>query len=333
MILSSRPLRFLGTVIGGWIGVRALLLWPVSQVAPPLIQAIAPPALAEVASAAPPTRASAVPTSATGRIGRRTVLKFGRRLQSGATATRLPIAGSIEASAFAPAEAENLPGGTPPMPSLPAGTDRPPTFELSRWSGSAWAILRPDGRATPFASQLGGSQAGARIAYAVDGARRVAVYARASSAIDARQKEAAVGVDWRPTRAPVHLVAEQRIGIEGVRSGFAVGAVGGVGPTQLAGPVRVEGYAQAGVIFRDGREGYVDGSVRTTIAAGKRIDLGLGAWGGAQKGAARLDVGPTIGVTLPVERHALRLAIDWRQRVAGDARPGSGPALSLGTDF
>jgi hypothetical protein len=24
---------------------------------------------------------------------------------------------------------------------------------------------------------------------------------------------------------------------------------------------------------------------------------------------------------------------DWRQRVAGDARPGSGPAVSLGVDF
>lgn len=331
MIASSRPLRFLVVVLGGWIGVRVSLLWPgADELVPALVAAAAPKASA--ATPVTPARAAAVvsirraviPASAV-RMDRGPV-----QLQRLATAAPLPTLAMLTSSSQDTRPAASPPG--PIAPTLP-GIAPPPTFATSRWSGSAWAILRPDGRATPFASQLGGSQAGARIAYAVDEARRVAVYARASSAIDARQKEAAVGLDWRPTLAPVHLVAEQRIGIEGVRSGFAVGAVGGVGPTRLAGPVRVEGYAQAGVIFRDRREGYVDGSARTTIAAGKRIDLGLGAWGGGQKGAARLDVGPTIGVTLPVERRALRLSVDWRQRVAGDARPGSGPALSVGTDF
>ena len=30
---------------------------------------------------------------------------------------------------------------------------------------------------------------------------------------------------------------------------------------------------------------------------------------------------------------AIALALDWRQRVAGAARPGSGPALTLASDF
>lgn len=250
-------------------------------------------------------------------------------------AATAPPSASIRAASITPAgtnPVSTLDVALPPDP-LPLGVDPPPTFRTSPWSGSAWAILRPDGRATPFASQLGGSQAGARLAYALDANRRVALYARASAAIDAREREAAVGIDWRPTRLPIHLIAEQRVGIEGVRSGLAVGAVGGIGPTRVAGPIRVEGYAQAGVIFRDGREGFADGSLRLTVLAAKRIDLGLGAWGGAQHGAARLDLGPTIGVTLPVAKHALRLAADWRERVGGDARPGSGPALSLGVDF
>ena len=331
MIVSSRPLRFLVIVLGGWIGVRVALLWPdADELVPALVAAAAPKASAATAGRPPhaATELSARPPPAHTRAVRSHPPTIGVRQPDVATLTPALALHTVEPGGVTPTIAPSQ----PITPTLP-GTASPPTFAASRWSGSAWAILRPDGRATPFASQLGGSQAGARIAYAMDEARRVAVYARASSAIDARQKEAAVGLDWRPTRAPVHLVAEQRVGIEGVRSGFAVGAVGGVGPTRLAGPLRVEGYAQAGVIFRDGREGYVDGSVRTTIAAGKRIDLGLGAWGGAQKGAARLDVGPTIGVSLPVERHALRLSIDWRRRIAGDARPGSGPALSLGTDF
>jgi hypothetical protein len=36
---------------------------------------------------------------------------------------------------------------------------------------------------------------------------------------------------------------------------------------------------------------------------------------------------------LPVRSHSLRLSLDWRERVAGNAMPRSGPALTLGADF
>lgn len=320
----------MGAVIGGWVAVRTALLWPVAEIVPGLIHAVAPAAAAETAGRRGPFRAVDKPRQ------RRAVLVR--------TSPPLPVRASaaikggdgkgVAASdppSFAPVQA-TVRFDSSPDP-LPAGVDPPPVFAASRWSGSAWAILRPDGRATPFASQLGGSQAGARLAYALGGARRVALYARASTAIDAPEREAAVGVDWRPTRLPIHLVAERRVGIEGVRSGTAIGAVGGVGPTPLVGPLRVEGYAQGGVIFRDGREGFVDGSLRLTVPVIAHVDLGLGAWGGAQKGAARLDIGPTVGVAVPLAGRNLRLAADWRQRVAGNARPGSGPAVSLGMDF
>ena len=64
-----------------------------------------------------------------------------------------------------------------------------------------------------------------------------------------------------------------------------------------------------------------------------RIDFGAGIWGSAQRGAARLDIGPTIGVAVPIARRAIRLSADWRERIAGDARPGSGPAFTIGSDF
>lgn len=335
MILASRPLRFLALVFGGWTGARAVLLWP-AQIGPALVHAVAPTAVAAIPAtgAAPsrPTRwAKSVPVSAEPK-----------RLANGAFVEPSPVAQPGRAQppnvrAFGLTATPIAFDLTLPPDPMPPGVDPPPVFRHSegsaRWSGNAWAILRPDGRATPFASQLGGSQAGARLAYALGDARRVALYARASTAIDAAEREAAVGVDWRPTRLPVHLLVEQRIGIAGVRSGVAIGAVGGVGPTRVAGPLRVEAYAQAGVIFRDGREGFADGSLRLTGPVIARVDLGLGAWGGAQRGAARLDVGPTLGVTLPVAERALRVSADWRQRVVGDARPGSGPAVSLGLDF
>lgn len=329
MILASRPLRFLTAVIGGWVGIRAAMLWPVAVDTPRLIRSSAPRATA-ARPPAPPARS--VPSDPTESMVSPVRIAAFVRTRHRPVVRPVATAAVITSSAGAVPELAPIHASSP-TDSIVPGVDPPPTFRASRWSGSAWAILRPDGRATPFASQLGGSQAGARVAYAIDRARRVALYARVSTAIDVREREGAVGIDWRPTRLPIHLVAERRIGIEGIRSGLAVGAVGGVGPTRIAGPVRIEGYAQAGVIVRDGHEGFADGSLRLTVPVRGRIDLGLGAWGGAQRGAARLDLGPTIGVTLPVARRAFRLSADWRRRTAGAAKPGSGPAVSLGVDF
>ncbi|MDQ2891489.1 MAG: hypothetical protein M3R64_00165, partial [Pseudomonadota bacterium] len=63
------------------------------------------------------------------------------------------------------------------------------------------------------------------------------------------------------------------------------------------------------------------------------VDVGVGAWGGAQRGASRLDIGPSAGMVIPVGGTAVRVTLDWRHRIAGSAAPGSGPALSIGSDF
>lgn len=56
--------------------------------------------------------------------------------------------------------------------------------------------------------------------------------------------------------------------------------------------------------------------------------------GGAQKGAARLDVGPAASAAVGLgESGGARLAVDWRFRVAGSAAPKSGPALTLSAGF
>jgi hypothetical protein len=136
---------------------------------------------------------------------------------------------------------------------------------------------------------------------------------------------------------PIHLLAERRIALDGGHGGTMLGLVGGYGPAPIAGAVTVEGYGQAGLIARDDTDAFVDGALRLAhpvMRRGKaRLDVGVGAWGGAQRGAARLDIGPSLGLVVPVANHSLRLTADWRQRIAGDARPDSGPALSIGTDF
>ncbi|WP_374144999.1 hypothetical protein [Sphingomonas sp. 28-63-12] len=209
----------------------------------------------------------------------------------------------------------------------------------SRWSGSFWLIAR-GGRgigASLADSQLGGSQAGLRLAYALGEERRVAIVGRFATPLSGAGQEGALGLEWRPTRLPIWLAAEQRIGIHGARGGPAIGIIGGLGPQPIAEGLNLEGYGQAGVIRRDGVIGYADGSVRlfreVAMFGQARLDLGAGGWGAIQPGAARFDLGPSIALRAPLRGQQVRLTVDWRQRLAGNARPGSGPALSIGTDF
>jgi hypothetical protein len=67
----------------------------------------------------------------------------------------------------------------------------------------------------------------------------------------------------------------------------------------------------------------VEGTTLTTSG-------GFGVWGGAQPGIYRLDAGPRV--TMKV-RNSLKVHVDWRQRLAGNAQPGSGPAITLAGDF
>ena len=144
----------------------------------------------------------------------------------------------------------------------------------------------------------------------------------------------AVGLDWQPARRlPVRLIVEQRIPLDAGPGGTALLAVAGYGPRNLAPGVTVTAHAQGGMVARGTVEPFADGAARVSTSLTPAIDLGLGIWGGAQRDAQRLDVGPTLGIALPVGDRRVRLSLDWRQRVAGRAAPDSGPALTLAGDF
>ncbi len=218
----------------------------------------------------------------------------------------------------------------------------PPSPSSTRWSGSAWAFLRGGGRATPLSpgGQIGGGQTGARILYRLGQGGRLSAAARVSAAIGgARQTEAAVGFDWKPIAAiPIHIMADRRIAIDrGGRNAFTLGAAGGVDDVHIAPGWRLDGYAEAGVVGAKRRDLYADGAARIARAIGigsnASLAIGGGVWGAAQPGAERLDMGPSVVLRLPVEHHAVSVALDWRERVAGQAKPGSGIALTVATDF
>lgn len=187
---------------------------------------------------------------------------------------------------------------------------------------------------------LGGSQIGARFAYRLGGdpQRPLALTLRLSSPVRRHKgAETALGLEWAPIAAlPVRLLAERRqaLGREG-RSAFALMAYGGVSDLKAIGPLRLSGYAQAGIVGAKSRDMFADGSAALALPLDQAgmISIGAGAWAAAQPGVSRFDVGPSLRIRMPVQGQSMTLSADWRLRVAGDAAPGSGPALTLATDF
>lgn len=319
----GRPLRFLALVVVGWIGLRIAILWPQKGSLPEAIKAVLAPEV-EADVEVLPTRAQATETV-------RPRIVTVRREAVPVSAPRLfnpppPMTAVVQVRLVEPLYIAASPDFAVPV------QNREPT--PSRWSGSAWLMVRQgSGVSAAPGGQIGGSQGGVRIAYAIDLRGRIAVFGRAVTPLSGSGREGAIGVEWQPTAAPIRLVAEHRIAVDSGRSGPGLGVVAGGGMRLPAG-FRLETYGQAGAIRRERVEPYADGAMRATrVIPGTRLSLGAGAWGAAQRGATRVDVGPSATLAMPVGGQQIRVALDWRQRVAGDARPGSGVALTLGSDF
>ncbi|NJC35104.1 hypothetical protein GGR88_002618 [Sphingomonas jejuensis] len=343
--MKGGPIRFLGAVTLLWMGARAIALWPDALRLPDL----------SFATPLPEARAAAIPLRPVFRVALPPVVRSQLlvalpppqpvhasvgRPPSRTAAALMTAAGYGGAPALANLRYPRItPGGAGPVwRGTPAM--RPQTF--SRLTVTGWMIARPGGGSGSLVGggQLGGSQAGVRASYAINASRTLSIAGRLSSPLGtAGGREAAFGIDWQPSIAvPIKLMLEQRVALDrGARTAPALGLAGGLGGVPLPADFRLDAYAQAGVVGLSRRQGYVDGAVRMERpvwrSGGLGLSLGLGAWGAAQPGVSRLDVGPQAVVRLPTGGSTLRLGVEWRQRIAGNARPGSGPALSLGADF
>jgi hypothetical protein len=208
-----------------------------------------------------------------------------------------------------------------------------------RWQVEIFSLLReagapanPPGSGLPgFAASpvLGGGQSGASIAFLPDplARRPLAIVARANVAADSqgvRSETAQAAIGLRQTLLTgVTLSAERLIPIGQQTRGdwtlrLAAGATRG----------RLEAYGEGGVLGRGDVYGGAQASARL-LRLGPAT-LGAGAWASVQTGPGtpdtwRVDVGPTIATRW----RGIRLQADWRERVGGNATPGSGPVLTL----
>lgn len=220
-----------------------------------------------------------------------------------------------------------------------------------RWTFDAWLLMRAgsgDAAQALGAASYGASQAGAVARFRLGNGdlHESYGYLRTSLAINApgKDKELALGFGVRPAqRVPLRVLAEARLFDSGgapMRVRPVVTVVTELPWQNLPAGLRAEAYGQVG--YAGGRDptpffdaqGVVDRSVSKAIGVKRDVRIGAGVWAGGQEGAVRLDVGPRL--SLPIDVGAglsSRVALDWRLRVAGNARPPSGPALTIASSF
>ena len=338
------PLRFVGGVIGLWTAVRLMVLLP-HTATPALIPAanadtyVAPAAMRSARPRAGPALVRGGDAGGA-PLASLKVPAVSASASSEAAGSRLLAATSLDQTA-GPRQSEPVDGsGVALSPSGLIALVPPRAPGASRWSGNIYLFRRGDDGSTPLASggQLGGSQGGARVAYRLDMAGRIAAAARIASPLaDAHGAEAAVGIDWHPLpTVPLRVSVERRIDLGGGgRNAWSAYAAGGF--WRQAGRITLDGYAQAGIVGARRRDIFADGALRAgyrrELGTGGSLTFGAGAWAAAQPHVERVDLGPRIALGLNIGGTPLTVAAEWRVRVAGDAAPGSGLALTLAADF
>ncbi len=230
---------------------------------------------------------------------------------------------------------------------FPAGTaDRSRPEREGRFSADSWLLLREggEGAGAPYRASYGRSQAGAVIRYHL-GHRQghaLQLHVRAGAALSgAREREVAAGASARPAPdVPVRVTGELRAAQAGsgdTRWRPAVFAHTEIPPVELPLASRAEFYVQTGYVGGEFATPFVDGQIRldrVVLRSGSvAVSGGAGAWGGAQKGAERLDIGPSAMLSFPLGSANARVEAGYRIRVAGAAAPASGPALVLSAGF
>ena len=168
--------------------------------------------------------------------------------------------------------------------------------------------------------------------------QRLALLIRTSiSHRDHEERELATGIRWRPSpKLPVTVMVERRFR-SSRPSAFAIYAAGGVSEVPLPVKFRMDVFGQAGAVSGEGGGPFFDGIARADrkLAAARNVavHVGGGIWAGGQRDILRVDVGPSLRADVAVRKVNFRLTADWRFRVAGDANPGNGPAITLSTSF
>lgn len=364
----GQPLVFLLTVLCAWSAARVIHHWPVIYPTPSASVPVRMTSQAQ-ADAAPRLRVSAHRHALfPGDAPRALRLAHGvrRAKPRGGSAgsvveppgwQALPQDAELSLLPLLPAPprpADKVPLSPAPgawLPPVPSGADGS-RAHAGRWSVYGWSLVRQGTSGSILApgGQYGGSQAGLVVRWAMGSAAyRPALYARATGALATRdERTLALGLSVRPVpRLPFDLAVERRLAlVEGQRDRWALLAVAGGDRAVGRSGAQLSVHGQAGLVGMAQSQAFFDLQASLTQPVLKRggttLALGGGLWAGGQQEPDgqggkpwlhRVDLGPRAMLTVPVERGALTFALDWRQRMDGQARPSSGVALTLSAGF
>lgn len=241
--------------------------------------------------------------------------------------------GDLSIAEFPPAPGDHFREFFPQPPSK----TQPSSFTLY---GYSFFRTRSPKNGVSSIGQYGGSQSGFVAALSMHRPREgeseptTALQIRGAIAHDTPdERELAAGLRWMPTRRiPVSLIFERRFRNRQTDA-FAAYLAGGKSfglPRQS----NFESYFQAGLL--SGKQGgpFFDLTARVDRKLGVTPFVpGIGIWGGGQTGLFRIDTGPTVKSDFKIADAQFRIIADWRIRIAGDAAPASGPAVTLSTSF
>ncbi|MEK6637687.1 MAG: hypothetical protein AABY88_06340 [Pseudomonadota bacterium] len=351
----NRALRATALIVFGWVGLRTsfVLMSTSAEISAPVTRPIVGQSEAALSITTAVAENRAIMQSA---MARRTLRNIKIRLDKTKSEVQVAITGVSKTIAQESADVQQTAPTRPgvlarPLLAVPSRLsevpldDSPRPRRLINLNVSAWAILRPVGSGANLATngQLGASQAGVRFQQPllrIGQQLPVTLNLRASTPLDQRLgHEAGIGLGVRPVKLlPVELILERRVAFDrGGRNAFAVIAAGGFDDKQLGSKASLSGYAQGGIVGFAQKDGFIDGSLRIERALFDSnhtgLRLGAGLWGAAQPHVARIDVGPIVAVKQRLGSTNLRVSAEYRWRVAGHARPASGPAVSIGADF
>jgi hypothetical protein len=360
--LNGRPFRFVGIILGVWILGRVLAYHPVwpdhlpparpTQTNAQLAHALAPQAFeAQGDSTAPnPSHFDPAAFHPINTSNKPLIPNHWQKPNWAKGTTPLirkePAKTGLMPYPLSPADAPTVPNQPPATSSLThphsaATSSSMPKPRAYLWSASMWIAWRDRASGAGLSSngQLGASQIGGRIDRKLvsNATASIALYSRASAAMDQpHDGEIAMGLSLR-----THILLPSTIGIErrlnlkpGKRDAMAIVATTGFGPTNFGPNVIAEGYGQAGVVGFERQDAFVDGRLTVTHPLGSSgISAGVALSGGAQPHVSRMDIGPVIEARLPLGDAKPRLSLEWKERIGGNANPGSGVALTLAADF
>lgn len=350
------PLTFLVAVVGGWAVARVATFTPLwEEATPAAILANSPEhKTVEVAQFAPEVRlvlpdagspGAVVADDARYRLADGSIVADGEALHLAAAQEAKLYPSAPGAQTAEPALAMLRPAAPYPAGVVPVVPASSPPRLASRWSADGWLLLRDDSAPALLAAKpsYGRSQAGAVLRYnlAPDSAHLPQAYVRATGALAGRrEQEVAAGLSARLGRSvPLRVAGELRVSETGGKSELrpAVYAVTELPSFKLPLGFSGEAYLQGGYVGGSYATAFVDGQTRLErqvmrTGAGE-LSFGAGAWGGAQRGASRLDLGPTAALSFRLGAARGRIAADYRFRVAGGAAPASGPALTVSAGF